>query len=134
MPLNLLHFNNGRTEVTIWTQWALWIWVPLSATLKASNLGVKTDWFPTWIRSLSKVKPPLLFRDFERVLLAFISDCIDYCYILSVGISQASLSHLQFIRNVAPRLLTGACKSTFLLHWCLRNGCLFILGFNSRFY
>lgn len=75
-----------------------------------------------------------MFRDFERVLLAFISACIDYCYILYVGSSQASLSHLQFVRDVAPRLLTGACKSTFLLYWRLHGGCLFILGFSSRFY
>lgn len=40
MALNRLHFNNGRTEVTIWTQWGLRIWVPLSAMLRAL--------FPIW--------------------------------------------------------------------------------------
>lgn len=62
------------------------------------------------LRGLAKVKPSLLFSNFEKVIYAFISSRLDYCNALYTGISQFSFSHLQHVQNVAARLLTGACK------------------------
>lgn len=54
---------------------------------------------------------------------AFISTRLDYCNALYVGVSQASLSRLQLIQNVAARLLAGTRKREHItpvlasLHW-----------------
>ncbi len=82
---------------------------------------VKTIFFHLSV--LAKVKPFLSFKDFERVILAFISSRLDYCNSLYMGINQASLNRLQIVQNAAARLLTGVRKREHItpvlisLHW-----------------
>lgn len=75
---------------------------------KQINSVIKYSFFQ--LRLLPKVKSVVSFSDFERVILAFNSTRLDYCNALYVGVSQASLSHLQLVQNAAARLLTGKCK------------------------
>jgi len=64
----------------------------------------------TSAKVLAKVKSFLSFKDFERVIHAFISTKLDCCNSLYLGISQASLNHLQMTQYAAARLLTGVRK------------------------
>ncbi len=48
--------------------------------------SVKTSFFE--LRLLAKVKPYLCQQDFERVIHAFITSCLDYCNSLYMGNSQ----------------------------------------------
>lgn len=69
------------------------------------------------------MKPFLSFKDFERVIHAFITTRLDYCNALYIGVNQASLSRLQMVQNAAARLLTGTRKREHImpvlasLHW-----------------
>lgn len=58
------------------------------------------------LRVLAKVKSLLSYKDFERVIHAFILRRVDY--FLYVDINHASLVHL--VQNAATRLLTGVPK------------------------
>ncbi len=75
------------------------------------------------LRVLVKVKPFLSFKDFERVIHAFISSRLDYCNSLYMGINQASLNQHKMVQNAAARLLTGVRKRKHItpvlinLHW-----------------
>ncbi len=75
------------------------------------------------LRVLVKVKPFLPFKDFEKVIHAFVSTRLDYCNSLYVGINQSSFARLQMIQNAAARLLTGVRKREHItpvlisLHW-----------------
>ena len=75
------------------------------------------------LRILPKVKPFLSFNDFERVIHCFITTKLDYCNALYVGVSQASISHLQLVQNAAARLFTRTRKREHItpvlasLHW-----------------
>ncbi len=72
---------------------------------------------------LSKAKPFLSFKDFEKVIHAFILSRLDYCNSLYFGISQTALSRLQLVQNAAARLLSGVKKREHItpilcsLHW-----------------
>ncbi len=85
------------------------------------NSVVKTCFFQ--LRLLSKAKPFLSFKDFEKVIHTFILSRLDYCNSLYFGISQTALSHLQLVQNAAARLLSGVKKREHItpilrsLHW-----------------
>lgn len=59
----------------------------------------------------------------EKVVHAFVSSHLDYCNVLYLGVSQASLSRLQLVQNSAARLLTGSKRREHIspvlikLHW-----------------
>ncbi len=88
---------------------------------KQISTVVKTIFFH--LRVLAKVKPFLSFKDFEKVIHAFISSRLNYCNSLYMGINQASLNRLQMVQNAAARLLTGVRKREHItpvlisLHW-----------------
>ncbi len=69
------------------------------------------------------MKPILSFKDFERVLHAFISTRLNYCNALYAGTNQVSFARLQLVRTAAARLLTGTSKREHItpilasLHW-----------------
>ncbi len=69
------------------------------------------------------MKPFIYFKDFERVIHAFISMRLDYCNSLYMGINRPSLNQLQIVQNAAARLLTGLHKQEHItpvlisLHW-----------------
>ncbi|KAI2647433.1 DNA mismatch repair protein MSH3 [Labeo rohita] len=85
------------------------------------NSVVKTSFFQ--LRLLSKAKSFLSFKNFEKVIHAFITTRLDYCNSLYVGISQTALSRLQLVQNAAARLLAGVHKRDHItpvlrsLHW-----------------
>ncbi len=86
--------------------------------LLKTNAVLKNFFFH--LRSISKLKSILSFKELEKVVLAFTSSRLDYCNALSLGVSQASLSHLQLVQNSAARLLTGTKKRELVLiklHW-----------------
>ncbi len=62
------------------------------------------------LRLISKAKPFLSFKDFEKVIHNFILSRLDYCNSLYFGISQTALSHLQLVQNAAAWLLSGVKK------------------------
>ncbi|XP_061735347.1 discoidin, CUB and LCCL domain-containing protein 2 isoform X1 [Nerophis ophidion] len=74
-------------------------------------------------RQIAKVKPLLSGHDLEKLIHAFISNGLDYCNALYVGISQASLARLQLVQNSAARLLTQTRRREHItpilasLHW-----------------
>ena len=72
---------------------------------KQINHIVKSSFYH--LRLLAKV---LSFKDFERVIHAFVTTRLDYCNALYTGINKASLKRLQLVQNSAARLLTGARK------------------------
>ncbi len=82
---------------------------------------VKTSFFH--LRVLAKVKQFIYFKDFEKVIHAFVSTRLDYCNSLYMGINQSSLAHLQMVQNAATRLLSGVRKREHItpvlisLHW-----------------
>lgn len=144
MAMNFLHFNESKTEIVIFGPSSTHV-APntelgsLIPYVKSSvkNLGVimdgdfklekqinsvvKVSFFQ--LRLLSKVKPFLSFKDFERVIHVFISSRLDYCNAIYAGVSQASLSRLQLVQNAAARLLKGVRKRDHIspilasLHW-----------------
>ena len=75
------------------------------------------------LRVVSKAKPFLSFKNFERVIHAFISSRLDYCNALYAGLSASSLSRLQLVQNAAARLLTKTRRREHItpvlaaLHW-----------------
>ncbi len=85
------------------------------------NAVVRSGFFQ--IRTMTKVKPFLLFYDFERVMHTFVSSRLDYYNSMYVGINQSTLSRLQIVQNAAARLLTGSQKRDHItpilsfLHW-----------------
>jgi len=85
------------------------------------NAVVKNSFFH--LRSIAKLKSILTFDDMEKVVHAFVSSRLDYCNVLYLGVSQASLSRLQLVQNSAARLLTGTKKREHItpvlikLHW-----------------
>ncbi len=82
---------------------------------------VKTSFFH--LRVLAKVKQFIYFKDFEKVIHAFVSTRLDYCNSLYMGINQSSLARLQMVQNAATRLLSGVRKREHItpvlisLHW-----------------
>ncbi len=75
------------------------------------------------LRLLSKAKPFLSFKDFEKVIHAFILSRLDYCNSHYFGISQTAISRLQLVQNAVARLLCGVKKREHItpilrsLHW-----------------
>ncbi len=75
------------------------------------------------LKSISKLKSILSFEDMEKVVHAIVSFPLDYCNVLYLGVSQASLSRLQLVQNSAARLLMGTKKREHItpvlikLHW-----------------
>ncbi len=69
------------------------------------------------------MKSILSFEDMEKVVHAIVSFPLDYCNVLYLGVSQASLSRLQLVQNSATRLLMGTKKREHItpvlikLHW-----------------
>lgn len=82
---------------------------------------VKTSFFQ--IRQLAKVKPILSPRHFEILIHAFVTNRLDYCNALYVGLDEKLLHRLQLVQNAAARLLTGTKKREHItpvlksLHW-----------------
>ncbi len=85
------------------------------------NSVVKSSFFH--LRLLAKVKIFLSFKDFEKVIHAFIFSRLEYFNSLYIGVSQKALSRLQAVQNAAARMLTGTRKQEhitpvlFSLHW-----------------
>jgi len=144
MALNVLHFNESKTEIIIFrssssNSASKLDLGPLTPYVKSmvTNLGVKLDsdfnlekqinsvvkasFFQ--LRQITKLKPFLSFKDLERVIHAFITTRLDYCNSLYVGVNQATLYRLQIVQNAAARLLTGTRKREHImpvlasLHW-----------------
>uniref|UniRef100_A0A3B3QY49 Reverse transcriptase domain-containing protein n=1 Tax=Paramormyrops kingsleyae TaxID=1676925 RepID=A0A3B3QY49_9TELE len=143
MAFNFLNFNENKTEVLVFRPSAACdAYVdlgPLEPYVKdtAKNLGiildsnfkmekqintvVKSCFFQ--LRLLSKVKPFLSFKNFERVIHAFVSSRLDYCNALYAGISCSSISRLQLVQNAAAHLLTRTRRREHItpvlaaLHW-----------------
>lgn len=55
---------------------------------------------------LQRLKPFLLFQICEKVIHAFISSRLLYSNSLCAGVSQSSLSGLQYVQNTAAQFLT----------------------------
>ncbi len=88
---------------------------------KQIDTVVKTSLFQ--LRLLAKVKQFLNRPDLEKAIHAFISSRLDYCNVLYVGISQASINCLQLVQNAAACLLTNTPRREHItpvlysLHW-----------------
>jgi len=63
------------------------------------------------IRTIEHLKPILLRKDLEKVIITFDLSHLDYCNVLYVGSCQTTISRLQRVQNVVARLLVGAKKS-----------------------
>ncbi len=63
------------------------------------NSVVKACFFQ--LRLLSKAKPFLSFKDFEKVIHALILSMLDYCNSLYFGIRQTAITRLQLVQNAA---------------------------------
>ncbi|KAF7644945.1 hypothetical protein LDENG_00213220 [Lucifuga dentata] len=85
------------------------------------NSVVRSSFFQ--LRAISKIWHFLSPSNLERLIHALISSRLDYCNSLYHGISQAAISCLQLIQNVAARLLTRSKKRDHIipmlasLHW-----------------
>ena len=59
----------------------------------------------------------------EKIIHAFITARLNYCNALYIGVSQSSMSRLQYVQNTAARFLTGSRKREHItpvlasLHW-----------------
>ncbi len=95
------------------------------------NVVVRSGFFQT--RTLTKVKPFLLFYDFERVMHAFVSSRLDYCNSMYVGINQSTLSRLQIVQNAAAILLTGSQKRDHITPILFYIGYQSVIGLILRF-
>ncbi len=158
MSRNFLHLIEGKTEIRIFESSEV-ASSPglnlghLSSCVKpvVKNLGVYFDsalkfdkqistvvknYFFPHLRVLTKVKPFLSFKDFERVIHAFISTRLDCCNSLYMSINQTSLNQLQMVQNAAARLLTGVRKQVHItpvliyLHWLPIR---YIINFRCRY-
>lgn len=146
MSIHFLHLNENKTEIIVFESseafsFSCLDFGPLSPFVKplVKNLGVffdssltfdkqissvvKTSFFFPF-QSLSQVKQFLSFKDFEKVVHAFLSTRLDYCHSLYMDINQFSLAHLQMVQNAAARLLTGVRNQEHIitpvlisLHW-----------------
>uniref|UniRef100_A0A8C1IL60 Reverse transcriptase domain-containing protein n=1 Tax=Cyprinus carpio TaxID=7962 RepID=A0A8C1IL60_CYPCA len=144
MSFNFLHLNEEKTEIIVFRPSRVCDSTPvnlgsLQQYIKpvVTNLGIKIDsefkldkqinmvvkscFYQ--LRLLAKIKPILSFNIFEQVIHAFISNRLDYCNALYIGVNQISLSCLQLVQNAAARLLTGTRKHEHItpilasLHW-----------------
>ncbi len=144
MSVNFLHLNENKTEIIVFESSDAFSSSCLDFGLLSpfvkplvKNLGVffdsslkfdkqissvvKTSFFH--LRVLAKVKPFFSFKDFEKVIHAFVSTRLDYCNSIYMGINQSSLARLQMVQNAAARLLTGVRKREHItpvlisLHW-----------------
>lgn len=84
VSLDFLNFNESKMEIIVFG--------PSDSlyTPKINLSGLSTC-----------LKTFLSFINFEKVIHAFISARLDYCYSLLVGISQSALSRLQLVQNVS---------------------------------
>ena len=140
MAQNVLNVNESKTEVIVFgpsgRDLPPFDLGPLQPYLKpmVTSLGVKVDNALKLdkqinhivkssfyhLRLLAKV---LSFKDFERVIHAFVTTRLDYCNALYTGINKASLTRLQLVQSSAARLLTGGRKYDHIspvlasLHW-----------------
>lgn len=75
------------------------------------------------LRLISKIKAYIPPGDLEKVVHAFITNRLDYCNALYVGLDQSSIQRLQLVQNAAARLLTSTRKTEHItpvlrsLHW-----------------
>ncbi len=84
----------------------------------------------------------LSYKDFEKVINAFILSRLDYCNSLYFRIRQTAISRLQLVQNAAARLLSGVKKREHItpilrsLHWlpvCFRVDLnILLLVYKSR--
>ena len=123
MALNVLNFNNKKTEVMVFgvaTGTPPVELYSLARNIKPNitNLGFKVDpklnldcqikavvkssFFH--LRQLAKIKPILSRQHFETVIHAFVTTRLDYCNALYVGVSGSSITRLQMVQNAAARL------------------------------
>uniref|UniRef100_A0A3B5PWL6 Reverse transcriptase domain-containing protein n=3 Tax=Xiphophorus maculatus TaxID=8083 RepID=A0A3B5PWL6_XIPMA len=144
MEKNFLHLNESKTQVLLFGQ-KLQTTNPdqilgslaRSYQTSARNLGftfdsslklhkqvssvVKSSFYH--LRLLAKVKSYFGFKDFERLIHAFITTRLDYCNSLYRGMEKSQIQRLQMIHNAAARLLTGTRKHDHIrptlasLHW-----------------
>ncbi|XP_042352033.1 uncharacterized protein LOC121950173, partial [Plectropomus leopardus] len=82
---------------------------------------VKSSFFQ--LRQLAKIKPFVHRQHFETVIHAFVTNRLDYCNALYLGVSGSSIARLQLVQNAAACLLTGTRKFDHIspilasLHW-----------------
>lgn len=142
MALNLLNFNEKKTEVMVFGCTSVTPPIDLGSLAQyakpiVTNLGVKVDIdlrFDSQIkdvvkksffqlRQLAKIKPFLQRQHLETVIHAFVTTRLDYCNALYMGVSGSSITRLQLVQNAAARLLTGTRKFEHIspvlasLHW-----------------
>lgn len=84
---------------------------------KQINNVVKTSFFH--LRLITKVKPFLCFRDFEKATHGFISSRLDFCNSLYSGVTSSSIGQLQLVQNAAVGTHKRDHISSILasLHW-----------------
>lgn len=70
------------------------------------------------LRWLAKVKGFLTCVEFERLIPAFTSSCLEYCNLIHIGIGQSHVDQLQVVQNTADMLLTGTCKFEHMTPFC----------------
>ena len=72
---------------------------------------------------LQKLQPLLSLSDAERLVHAFVSSRLDYCYALLIGIPGKNIQRLQYVQNCAARVLMRVRKHEHItpvlqsLHW-----------------
>uniref|UniRef100_A0A3B1IBW7 Reverse transcriptase domain-containing protein n=1 Tax=Astyanax mexicanus TaxID=7994 RepID=A0A3B1IBW7_ASTMX len=75
------------------------------------------------LRNISKLRNALSLHDAEKLVHAFITSRLDYCYALLSGCSGSNLNKLQLVQNAAARVLTKTRKFDHIspvlsaLHW-----------------
>ena len=75
------------------------------------------------LRNINRIKGFLSQKDQEKLIHAFISSRLDYCYGLLTGLPKKRIKHRQLIQNAAARVLTRTKRSEHItpvlkyLHW-----------------
>ncbi len=75
------------------------------------------------LRNIAKLRNMLSVSDAEKLVHAFMTSRLDYCYGLLGGCPASSINKLQIVRNAAARVLTRSRKYDHItpillsLHW-----------------
>jgi len=72
----------------------------------SSHIKVVTKAAFYQLRNINRIKVFLSQKDQEKLIHAFISSRLDYCYGLLTVLPKMSIKHLQLIQNAAARVLT----------------------------